>query len=502
MHLIDSWDNNVVTADLAEQSINQLINKLQLLGITAGNRVLLISGSSSQWMILQSALSSIGAVIIPVDQENKIDLENKIQHANPHYILCVGEVDLGLSLEHYQPTNTGINAVYVLEHKYKETLDNSSKKNQFMIFTSGTSSNAKLAILNFDAVDRVVDFYVNEFSQYRFDKIIIALPLSAIYTICICLAASRLGKTLVFVRPKEQDVFTVLREYRADLFPAVPLVVELIYKKINSALAEKSAWLNWMIKLLLLTSIQVRRIFGLNIGRLLFASIHSAVGKSLKVILSGGAKIPKHVLYDMYGYGFTIYEGYGLTETSGVVTVRRGDYASIGSVGTPVNDVVIAMDSIDGTGQIKIKTKQAFSGYYDASMGVVRNDSEWVATGDVGYNDSSGALHVNGRMKNIITFSNELKANPELLEEALQKSSCISDPVIIGFDKEDSFGDHVVLFVEKGQHASDIDLDIINSTYISPYIVNEIYFIDSFPRNKLGKCCRNKLVDQYRGERA
>lgn len=500
MQLIDSWNNKVLTKEKSAEQIDFCRRTYENAGIKPHEKVIMVLPSSSQWIIQYLALEKIGAVIIPIDSDDKIQLEEKIYLANASFIITSEEAGSEIIKNKYEYiSNISDSSINIYRCKHTNT---PVKNCHMMIYTSGTDGLPKLAMLSKQSVEMVVDYYVSEFNQYKFDNIIIALPLSAIYTIAICLAAIKSRKCLIFANYKNQNIFSVITQYNVNLFPAVPIVVEKMYSKITASIENNNFLIRNAINLLIAFCIQFRRYTNLNLGKILFKFIHNKTGNDLKVILSGGAKIPSHVLYKMYGLGYTIFEGYGLTETAGVITVRKGEYETIGTVGKPINDVQITIGSDRDKNEICIKTNQLFSGYHDTTVQHPQKEIPF-RTGDTGSIREDGNLIISGRLKNIIILADERKVNPEWLEELIEVHTGIKNPVVIGYNNANSFGDSIILFIENDslKNSRTIPtLEYINNQFKQICKFDRIICVENFPRNKLGKCCRRELKILYAQE--
>jgi long-chain acyl-CoA synthetase len=158
-----------------------------------------------------------------------------------------------------------------------------------------------------------------------------------------------------------------------------------------------------MFRLMLTANGWLREWFGLNAGRWFFKPIHRSFGGRLRLAVSAGASFDEDVARDFHRLGFTILQGYGLTETSGAATVTRFEDNKIGSVGTPLNGVEVKIDqpNEEGVGEVLIRGSIVMSGYYqnpEANREAFTNDG-WFRSGDLGRFDKQGHLYIVGRQK-------------------------------------------------------------------------------------------------------
>jgi long-chain acyl-CoA synthetase len=174
----------------------------------------------------------------------------------------------------------------------------------------------------------------------------------------------------------------------------------------------------------------------INAGRIFFRPVHRAFGGKLRFAVSGGAMFDRGVARDFHRLGFTILQGYGLTETSGAVTVTRFEDNVIGSVGTPLNGVKVKIDEPNeaGIGEVLIRGPVVTPGYYrnpEADDAAFTPD-RWFRSGDLGRFDSRGHLYIVGRKKDVIILPSGKNVFPEDVEAHYERSPLISEICILG----------------------------------------------------------------------
>ncbi len=171
-----------------------------------------------------------------------------------------------------------------------------------------------------------------------------------------------------------------------------------------------------------------KKINNQNLSRKIFKKVHEAFGGNIKYFVSGGAKLDEEIASDLWALGFTILEGYGLTETSPIVTFNRPQKIKLGSAGLPLEDVQIKL--IDD--EIVVKGRNVMKGYYnrpEATAEVLKDG--WFYTGDLGRIDEDGFLYITGRKKEIIVLPNGKNINPEELENKILKISDLVKEVAV-----------------------------------------------------------------------
>lgn len=210
---------------------------------------------------------------------------------------------------------------------------------------------------------------------------------------------------------------------------AVPLIVETLYKNIwiNAKKQGKDKLLKLLVKIsdaLLKCKIDLRKI--------LFKSVISAFGGNIDLIVSGGAPISEKYINAFKSFGITVLNGYGITECGPIVAVNRNKFNIVGSVGLPLccNEVKIA-----DNGEVLVKGDNVMVGYYhnEAENKKVFVDG-WFRTGDIGYIDEHGALHITGRIKNLIILSNGENIPAESIEEEVYTIPYVKEVIAYGKD--------------------------------------------------------------------
>ena len=170
----------------------------------------------------------------------------------------------------------------------------------------------------------------------------------------------------------------------------------------------------------------------IDIRRTLFKSVLSAFGGELDLIICGGAPLNQELVKAFDCIGITVLNGYGITECAPIVAVNRNQFNIVGSVGLPLccNEVKIAED-----GEVLVRGDNVMQGYYhnEAENEKVFVDG-WFRTGDIGFIDEHGALHITGRIKNLIILSNGENIPAESIEEAVYTIPYVNEVVAYGKD--------------------------------------------------------------------
>jgi len=307
------------------------------------------------------------------------------------------------------------------------------------IFTSGTTGTSKIVMLSHKNIASNAHAAACCVRLDNHDKIVAVLPANHTYeTTCTFFAASMLGVNLC----QNESLKLVMRNfqfYKPEKMVLVPLFIDNLVKKIWDEIEKKGK--TKTVKTAIKLSNNLRKV-GVDLRRTLFKDILAALGGNVNAIISGGAPLnPEHVK-TLDAFGIKIWQGYGITECSPLVSVIPEDMPmkKVASVGYPVfcNEVEIGEKDENGFGEILVKGDNVMLGYLnneEATKEVFTEDG-YFKTGDIGYKDKDGYIYITGRKKNIIILSNGKNVYPEEIEEYLGKIEGIAECAVIARKKE------------------------------------------------------------------
>ncbi len=322
-----------------------------------------------------------------------------------------------------------------------------SKETACLIYTSGTTGNPKGVILTHANFISNVNAVQECFPLTGDDRSLSFLPwahsfghtcelhclLSRGASMAICEAVDKLISNLAEVRP------TVLM--------SVPRIFNKIYDGVNKQMADKPALVQKLFRAGLAASTKQKRGRQLSLlekatlevaDRVVFGKIRDKFGGRLNYAFSGGSALSKDVAEFIDALGITVYEGYGLTETSPIATANRPGAHRIGSVGQPIPGVKIVIDKSkaeDGKqGEIMVYGPNVMAGYHnrDQENKEVFTDDGGFRTGDLGYVDDDGFLYITGRIKEQYKLENGKYVAPAPLEEQIKLSPFIVNAMVYG----------------------------------------------------------------------
>ena len=301
-----------------------------------------------------------------------------------------------------------------------------------ILFTSGTMGNPKGVMLTHaNVASNLVD--AQKWVDLRTeDRFLSVLPIHHSYE-CTdgFLLPLFLGATISYAENLRR-IPENLAETRSTAMLGVPLLWHAIYKKIEEAMAEKGMWKVNAAKKLAAFS---EKAIGFNIRPLLFSKVHQRFGGHLRILISGGAAVDPSVARGFRELGIAFLQGYGLTESAPIIAVNRNAAFKDGSAGLPLPSVDVR---IEEDGEILARGPNIMMGYYNnpAATHEALEDG-WLRTGDLGFIDSDGFLHIHGRKKSVIVTPAGKKIYPEEVESEILKSPYISECLVWGHESDE-----------------------------------------------------------------
>ncbi len=440
------------------RQVRGVASGLLALGFKPGSRVSILSENRPEWVVAYLGIYMAGMIAVPLDAQISpaewrllIDdsesylifvsglLLPKLREATkdcrpPRRLICFdsipGDRDARAELAGLIDWTVGLPAPPPLPECRPDDVAT-------IIYTSGTTGTPKGVMLTHDNIVRELQSIFGAIHVDEKDAFLCLLPLQHVLASIInVLVPLYLGGQVVFADTlKRTEILNALEEAGITILATVPQFFYLFYNRIQEELSRKSALTRKLFRGMLLLNRFSTRHLGINLGRMLFPQIHRSFGTRLRLFVSGGSAFDPKVAQDFHDMGFTILQGFGLTETTGACNVTRVEDNVIGSVGAslPGVDVKILSPDEAGIGEVLIRGPVVMKGYYnnpDSTEEVL--DDGWLHSGDLGRMDVKGNLFITGRKKEVIVLPNGKNIYPDELEAHYQQSLYIQEMAVIG----------------------------------------------------------------------
>ena len=302
-----------------------------------------------------------------------------------------------------------------------------------IIYTSGTTGKPKGAMLTHRNFVSDIEGALKTFNVKinHEDSLMIVLPLFHAFSFTanfmLALMQSVEMKFIESLRTVGRDV----KELKPTILMAVPLLAEKLHDKIEEGL-KKSKIAQFLLKI------------GLR-GPVMHM-VKMKLGGALRIMVTGGAPCPKHVLEGFRRLHVSFYEGYGLTECAPVVSVTSFDCRKIGTIGYAIDgcEVRLADQNEQGVGELQVKGPIVMKGYYHNDAATAESfDGEWFKTGDLASQDEDGLITIRGRKKALIVNREGKNIYPEEVENTVAKDPSVQDIIVIGYTQGGVPGERV-----------------------------------------------------------
>lgn len=464
----EQW--HTVTARAFRDEVMALAKGLLVNGIGFGDRVALMARTRYEWTQFSYALWSIGAQVVPVyptssaEQVRWILTHSQVTAVVVEFeenAMTVGAACADLpGLRHIWQLDDGCVARITAEgrrvpdeavHRMRWTVEPGSIA--VIAYTSGTTGRSKGCVITHANLAAECDTLVTSFHSVFAEpgeqpSVLAFLPLSHIYGLMVQVSCLRGGVTL----GHQPDIapaalLPALASFRPTFLLAVPYIFEKIYEGARRN-AERSGRARLFERATDVARSYAEAVERRGLGQghgpglmlrtahaafehLVYARIRAVFGGQVRYAVSGGSPLRRDLALLFAGAGITVYDGYGLTETSGAVTAQPIDRPRHGTVGRPLPGAAV---TIARDGEVWVRGDTVFAGYLGdpAATQAVLTPDGWLATGDLGRLDEDGYLIITGRKKDIIITSGGKSVGPQLLEERLRAHPLISQVVMVG----------------------------------------------------------------------
>ncbi len=423
---------------------------LQRRGLTKGDQVILWGPNSPHWVLIFFGCLRAGVVLVPLDLRSAPDyVERVVSRTEPKLAFTSrftpkGEADLGvpeIAFEELEQAIAGLpepEDVDIQPHDLAE-----------IMFTSGTTGDPKGVMLTHRNLTANIEGVSQYISCQPSSRLLSILPLSHMYEQMGGLFMTlHYGASVTYPTSRQPTVLSrTMRERKITTMLLVPQGLELLMNGIEREVARQGKEALWGK----LQKIAARLPFPLR--RRLFRKVHKQFGGKLDFIVSGGAALDPDLGRKWELLGVKIVQGYGATEASPVISnhtilERRHD-----STGRPLPNVEVKISS---EGEILVRGENVTPGYWRAPEETAKAfDGEWYKTGDLGYFDNEGFLHIQGRMKDMIVLPSGQNVFPEDIQTVLTKHPKVKDAAVVGLTRGSSVEVHAALVMDDAEKAQE-----------------------------------------------
>jgi len=451
-------DDEVYTFGQMLSKIRSVAYRLKTENVAPGERVALIGENHPSWAIAYLGTLYHGAVCVPLDPHGEIEtltnfIENsdaKVAFLSPDQVERFAEIQerLGKKIPAAVWTMEGSSNGFQKFEDWSSTEFPESFANEvptpegddvaLLIYTSGTTGTPKGVPLTHGNIVGELSGVNDVLKLSDKERILSLLPLFHVYLQIVNLwVSTTFGPQVGYLKElTPSELSESMKTFKPTILTTVPRLWYIFHKKIFDAVAAKPKPVQLLFRTMLKINGFARDVLKVNLGSKLFGAVHESFGGNLRIAISAGSRFDNAVAQDFHRLGFTIIQGYGLTETSGAATATPEDDNRVGSVGKPMKggEIKILDPDKDGVGEVLIRGTMVFKGYFNNPEATKDSftDDGWFRSGDLGRIDSDGFLYIVGRSKDVVVLPSGKNVHPEDLEIQYLKSPMVEELAIIG----------------------------------------------------------------------
>jgi len=440
--------------ELALRAAGFLVHK----GIEPDDRIILFSHNMPEWGMTYFGIIKAGATAIPIDPASSVDeiisfaiageastivISPKLLDDNPELADRLKKEKLRVKIYTFEevfemPSETEEEKRLALLPKRIVATSPAS-----LIFTSGTTGTPKAVMLSHKNFTSMVSMLASVLEMTVEDGVLSVLPMHHTFEFSAgFLTPFTNGTQIRYLEELSSDELTrAIEKGHVTGMVGVPALWEMLHRRIKTRLRDRGDWIADIADNVIDFNVWLRDNTPFNLGPILFFPIHEGMGGRMRYLISGGSALSEKVQKDLHGLGFNVLEGYGLTESSPVLTVTRPQNELIkGSVGKPLPGVEVMIDNPDesGVGEVLARGQNIMLGYYKNEQATEEalGEDRWLRTGDLGKIDDEGNLFIVGRSKDVIIDSNGKNIYPDEIEEIYGKADFIKELSVVGLSDE------------------------------------------------------------------
>ena len=469
---------------------NRVANYLRSIGVESGDRVMVVAPNGPEWVALLLGTLLVGAILVPVDAASSEERVRRFANETSPKVLFASR---NLRFEDVEFETCYLDELeHIVASQSQRASDAALDPSMpaVIVFTSGTTADPKGVVLSHENILSNIDGILERVEVGEDWRFLSVLPLSHMYEMSASLASLSCGASIFYVpRVTPRAITEALNEYGINTILAIPQLLTIMLERIDQAVQEKGRTKAFALMSRLADRLPFR------LRRYLFFQVHAPLGGHLRLVVTGGAPIPLDVGTAWERFGVRLVQGYGLTETSPILTCNGIDDRRLDSAGRALKNVELRIGT---DGEIQARAPSVFGGYWqnEQATRAAFTDDGWFRTGDVGEIED-GWLRIQGRLKFVIVRASGLKVFPEDVELAASGEPGL--PVVCVVAERGDKDEAVVAVVAGSQSDEEVSLGIarVNAN------LEAFQHIDSwrrwpeadFPRTRLLKVDRRQVQD-------
>jgi len=492
---------------------------LEARGITKGDRVMLWGENCAEWVTAFFGCALIGVIVVPMDNAASTDFAVRVLRqvrakllvaSRRHVNECAAS---GFSVPTFVLEDVG----HTLGDRPRDVPPSpvpttlSPDDTLQIVFTSGTTAEPRGVVIthgnvlaNIAPVEREMQGYLKYERLVHPLRFLNLLPLSHVFGQFLGMfLPPLLGGTVIFQDElKPSEVVNTIRRERVSVLVSVPRVLQALKQKVERDLEDRGEAIAFRRRFIASKDQHFLRRWWA------FRSIRRQFGWKFLAMISGGAALDGETEEFWGRLGYAVIQGYGLTETTSLVSVNHPFKLGKGSIGKvlPGREVKLADD-----GEILVRGAGVASGYWNGQgvqgvSGAVSDEQGWYRTGDVGALDEAGNLYFKGRKKDVIVTPGGMKVYPEDLETVLRRQPEVKDCVVVGMERGGNAEPCAVVILHGDVHEDDARLeDVVQraNQSLAEYQRMRMWMEwpqEDFPRTSTQKARRNVIAERVRDE--
>jgi len=440
------------TFDEAYRATGTVMRRFQERGLEVGDRVGLCAENGPEWGLTYLAMMRAGLTAVPLDpQLPPADVWSAARFARCR-LLCAGSGTLeGLAgaSRADDPDLVTLSESFVpppaaSRDPGPEPVPLSGSELASILFTSGTTLEAKAVKLTHRNFISNAQAMVRRHPVGPADELLSVLPLYHSFEFTAGFVAPlSCGATLTYVaRLNGPDILAALKATGTTIMLVVPRMLRMFYESIERQVAAGGVVKRCAFRVLR----RLSDLTGQKHGKTFFSTIHKRFGGRLRLFVSGGSALEPELCHAFQRMGFSVCEGYGLTETSPVISVNPPDDARPGSVGPPLANVELEIrnQNLQNVGEVWVRGPSITAGYLynkEATDEILTNG--WLRTGDLGRQDEDGYLYLTGRAKDLIVTSAGKNVYPDEVEYRYRDLPHVAEICVLAMPSADGLGEEV-----------------------------------------------------------